>query len=167
MGSVRHKNCGHPTDRRMPVGGPAWIRPEPSGQGPTHGSWWARLDSNQGPTDYESAALTAELRALQGKHTTAGGCRKDCCPSPAMRTSKIRVSGFIPIDMSGSKPDTPWLSEIDPLILHLDHDHAVCRHSGGEVTLEHAQVLPGPQIAYGGGVAHSDLAEQHRDRHRR
>ncbi len=24
---------------------------------------WARLDSNQGPTDYESAALTAELRA--------------------------------------------------------------------------------------------------------
>jgi hypothetical protein len=25
--------------------------------------WWARLDSNQGPTDYESAALTAELRA--------------------------------------------------------------------------------------------------------
>jgi hypothetical protein len=28
-----------------------------------HGSWRARLDSNQGPTDYESAALTAELRA--------------------------------------------------------------------------------------------------------
>src|SRR5437764_156545 len=25
--------------------------------------WRARLDSNQGPTDYESAALTAELRA--------------------------------------------------------------------------------------------------------
>ena len=24
---------------------------------------WARLDSNQGATDYESAALTAELRA--------------------------------------------------------------------------------------------------------
>ena len=27
-------------------------------------SWWAHLDSNQGPTDYESAALTAELWAL-------------------------------------------------------------------------------------------------------
>jgi ABC-type multidrug transport system fused ATPase/permease subunit len=27
---------------------------------------WARLDSNQGPTDYESAALTAELRARDG-----------------------------------------------------------------------------------------------------
>ena len=26
-------------------------------------SWWARQDSNLGPTDYESAALTAELRA--------------------------------------------------------------------------------------------------------
>ena len=26
--------------------------------------WWAHLDSNQGPTDYESAALTAELWAL-------------------------------------------------------------------------------------------------------
>ena len=30
---------------------------------PNRGSEWARLDSNQGPTDYESAALTAELRA--------------------------------------------------------------------------------------------------------
>jgi hypothetical protein len=27
------------------------------------GSWWARQDLNLGPTDYESAALTAELRA--------------------------------------------------------------------------------------------------------
>jgi hypothetical protein len=26
---------------------------------------WARQDSNLGPTDYESAALTAELRALR------------------------------------------------------------------------------------------------------
>ena len=25
---------------------------------------WARLDSNQGPRDYESPALTAELQAL-------------------------------------------------------------------------------------------------------
>ena len=28
---------------------------------------WARLDSNQGPTDYEPAALTAELRALSNR----------------------------------------------------------------------------------------------------
>lgn len=26
-------------------------------------TWWARLDLNQEPTDYESAALTVELRA--------------------------------------------------------------------------------------------------------
>gem|GEM_PF-2338073 len=26
--------------------------------------WWALLDSNQQPTDYESAALTVVLRAL-------------------------------------------------------------------------------------------------------
>jgi hypothetical protein len=29
------------------------------------GCRWARQDSNLGPTDYESAALTAELRALR------------------------------------------------------------------------------------------------------
>jgi hypothetical protein len=29
---------------------------------PTEG-WWARQDLNLGPTDYESAALTAELQA--------------------------------------------------------------------------------------------------------
>ena len=27
------------------------------------GIWWARQDLNLGPTDYESAALTAELQA--------------------------------------------------------------------------------------------------------
>jgi hypothetical protein len=26
-------------------------------------NWWARQDLNLGPTDYESAALTAELQA--------------------------------------------------------------------------------------------------------
>jgi hypothetical protein len=37
-----------------------------SGKNPTDRktlSWWARQDLNLGPTDYESAALTAELRA--------------------------------------------------------------------------------------------------------
>src|SRR3989442_1028793 len=32
--------------------------------------WWARQDSNLGPTDYESAALTAELRAPFLHHPT-------------------------------------------------------------------------------------------------
>jgi hypothetical protein len=34
------------------------------------GKWWARQDLNLGPTDYESAALTAELQALFFEHTT-------------------------------------------------------------------------------------------------
>src|SRR6266508_6328060 len=32
---------------------------------------WARQDSNLGPTDYESAALTAELRARECRVTAA------------------------------------------------------------------------------------------------
>ena len=30
--------------------------------------WWARQDLNLGPTDYESAALTAELQARNFHH---------------------------------------------------------------------------------------------------
>ena len=37
--------------------------PAPGAHSPCACSSWARLESNQGPTDYESAALTAELRA--------------------------------------------------------------------------------------------------------
>jgi hypothetical protein len=32
---------------------------------------WARQDSNLGPTDYESAALTAELRARRPQSSAA------------------------------------------------------------------------------------------------
>ena len=32
---------------------------------PLNKSWWARRDLNPGPRDYESPALTAELRALE------------------------------------------------------------------------------------------------------
>src|SRR6266403_782187 len=35
-----------------------------------HSGWWARLDSNQEPTDYESAALTVELRAPRFPYLT-------------------------------------------------------------------------------------------------
>ena len=37
-------------------------RPHPETRG-----WWARQDSNLGPTDYEPAALTAELRARNAR----------------------------------------------------------------------------------------------------
>lgn len=40
--------------------------------------WWARLDSNQRPIDYEPTALTAELRALG---STMRGI--DAAPCPA------------------------------------------------------------------------------------
>ena len=36
-----------------------------AGRGLVGTKWWARQDLNLGPTDYESAALTAELRALR------------------------------------------------------------------------------------------------------
>src|SRR5262245_54087941 len=48
------------------------IRDEGYGRGPRCARQpafrWARQDSNLGPTDYESAALTAELQALLGGH---------------------------------------------------------------------------------------------------
>ena len=39
------------------------------------GEWWARSDSNRGPRDYESPALTAVLQARRGagECTCAGG----------------------------------------------------------------------------------------------
>src|SRR5271155_1394246 len=52
------------------------------GKNPSGGFWWARKDLNLGPMDYESTALTAELRArshgeyrfpveYSGEHSTA------------------------------------------------------------------------------------------------
>ena len=43
--------------------------------------WWARLDLNQEPTDYESAALTVELRARL--KIILQSC---AVPSPVIRT---------------------------------------------------------------------------------
>src|ERR687888_385880 len=49
-------------------------RPEPRNQAASAqpgGLFWARQDSNLGPTDYESAALTAELRARDLRRAVA------------------------------------------------------------------------------------------------
>src|SRR5437879_10777542 len=43
---------------------------KPSPSALHHSGWWARLDSNQEPTDYESAALTVELRAPRFPYLT-------------------------------------------------------------------------------------------------
>ena len=45
-------------------------------------TWWARLDSNQRPRDYESPALTAELRArdklnVERKYSYDTSCHRD------------------------------------------------------------------------------------------
>jgi hypothetical protein len=51
--------------------------------------WWARQDLNLGPTDYESAALTAELRARASQDTTRERIRaairlfRETCASPS------------------------------------------------------------------------------------
>ena len=52
-------------------------------------SAWARLDSNQGPTDYESAALTTELRARPGERTGEKPVR------PGLRSVKIPMRRFV------------------------------------------------------------------------
>ena len=49
---------------------------------------WARQDSNLGPTDYESAALTAELRARQHKRN-AGWIWTD--PPTVSKNTDLRI----------------------------------------------------------------------------
>ena len=50
---------------------------------------WARLDSNQGPSDYESAALTTELRARLGERI------RDKPVRPRARSVKIPMRRFV------------------------------------------------------------------------
>ena len=40
--------------------------------------WWTRPDSNREPTDYESAALTIELRVLESHRSTWSLIRRAC-----------------------------------------------------------------------------------------
>jgi hypothetical protein len=54
--------------------------------------WWARLDSNQEPTDYESAALTVELRALAPISYTF---RQRCRPVTVHRETCGRGQGRV------------------------------------------------------------------------
>ena len=61
------------------------------------GSWWARLDSNQEPTDYESAALTIELRAplCEGVDNTQRG-GKTQIPAALRIAKKGKVKTYSP-----------------------------------------------------------------------
>ena len=49
--------------------------------------WWARQDLNLGPTDYESAALTAELQAPRVQYYTVKNCRTKDAAQVAGRRS--------------------------------------------------------------------------------
>ena len=65
-----------------------------------HQIWWARLDSNQRPSDYESPSLTAELRALQCQVLQ---CHVPCLLRRTLDTGALtieRATGFEPADIS-------------------------------------------------------------------
>ena len=75
--SQRRRDQGQPADRFLGLGSPVTGYPilasfagvglgelSPS-VSTAAGNWWALQDLNLGPMDYESTALTAELRALQ------------------------------------------------------------------------------------------------------
>jgi hypothetical protein len=69
-GTVEQIAPGAAQDERSGFGGPGtWVLIGGDVRGTTDGAefWWARLDLNQEPTDYEPDALTVELRALQAE----------------------------------------------------------------------------------------------------
>ena len=57
-------------------------------------NWWARQDLNLGPTDYESAALTAELQARKDLAT-------DRCPIVAQNS--LQSSASRPLPLTGQR----------------------------------------------------------------
>ena len=63
---------------------------------------WAGLDSNQGPTDYESAALTAELPARIGWKPRYGGV---CCVSSVARHAYGDTLGDPRAEGTADNPD--------------------------------------------------------------
>jgi hypothetical protein len=52
--------------------------------------WWARQDSNLGPMDYESTALTAELRARAIHESTISGRAQMWCPDQPGHGAHLR-----------------------------------------------------------------------------
>ena len=63
-----------------------------------YGGWWARLDSNQEPTDYESAALTVELRApaFHILHIHRKGVARAHCTRKLADACKARYHRHVP-----------------------------------------------------------------------
>jgi hypothetical protein len=57
--------------------------------------WWARQDLNLGPTDYESAALTAELQARTFRHITLKKVNAHAGPAEQRSGSSAAVVGKV------------------------------------------------------------------------
>ena len=74
-------------------------------------AWWARQDSNLGPTGYEPAALTTELRALHVRdYTTARVLHRPCAKTPG------RSPKFWRLERTVGRIDAP-LAMMDRLVL--------------------------------------------------
>src|SRR6266403_3004056 len=75
-----------------------------------HSGWWARLDSNQEPTDYESAALTVELRAPRFPYLTHSPRRYGAAHSLRLRpgVGPARESAGIPVRLVTTVTRHPW-----------------------------------------------------------
>src|SRR5712671_4528024 len=72
--------------------------------------WWARQDLNLGPTDYESAALTAELQAPRvGNSLHRQGLRHSKLLRPRINT--------VPVLAPGGRGSTPTLLRIPKVIM--------------------------------------------------
>src|ERR1017187_6925162 len=50
--------------------------------------WWTRPDLNREPTDYESAALTIELRVLESHRSTRSLIHQACESEPKAQSNK-------------------------------------------------------------------------------
>src|SRR5271170_5855010 len=88
----------------------------PMSPGWTEHSWWARQDLNLGPTDYESAALTAELRALHFKRYYKRGASysdEDSRGSHAVSAGKWASAGckWTPNGKGNSMREGPTMNE--------------------------------------------------------
>src|SRR5437868_1456832 len=80
---------------------------------------WPRPDSNRGPRDYESLALTTELRGRQGDCTESGGYSGSRLANRHRRTptytrvSKINRPAMKPITGRASAATINWTTSRD------------------------------------------------------
>ena len=96
---------------------------------------WARLDSNQGATDYESAALTAELRARPPERNRLAGSPDDACHAAVtmsamkayQRVTELRTAGGLTVkDITEEVREAVAASGIRDGICNVYSPHTTC-----------------------------------------